>query len=132
MSTELVAIQYFLVAVGLISFCANTYAGDGNGLLANGSAVEAFIDSGDVPEGKEISIGVCFGLIEGIKAMTHLAHGIGHKGILNICWPNDTAIINGQAVRVVLSYLRKNPQDLHTDQSYLVLSAYRDAYACSD
>ena len=120
-------IQYILVAVGLMSFCANTHATDGNGLLSNCSIVETYMDSKEPPKAGELEGGVCLGLIEGVKSMTHLAHGAGHTGILNVCWPNNTAISNGQAVRVVLSYLRKNPKELHSDQSYLVLSAYKDA-----
>jgi len=125
-------IKYILVAVGLMSFCANTYAGDGNDLLSDCSAVEAFMDSKDLPEGNATSGGICLGLIEGIKAMTHIAKLTGNGGVFSVCWPNNTTIINGQAVRIVLSYLRKNPKDLHTDRTYLVLSAFRDAYPCSD
>jgi len=125
-------IQYILVAVGLMSFCANTHAADGNDLLSSCSAVETFMDSKDLPEGEESNAGTCLGLIEGIKTMTHLATVAGNAGPLSVCWPNNETIINGQAVRVVLSYLRKNPKELHIDQSYLVLSAYQDAYPCTD
>ena len=124
-------IKYILVAVGLMSFCANTYASDGNDLLSYCSAAEEFMDSGEIPAGKEVSLGVCFGIIEGIKDMTILAEMEGLSNVLNVCFP-ETAITNGQAVRVVLSYLRKNPKDLHIDRSLLVLSAYQDAYPCSD
>ena len=127
-----VYIKYILVAVGLMSFCANTYADDGNGLLSDCSAVEAVMDSKEWPEGNESGAGICLGLIEGIKTMTHLAYLTDNGSILSVCWPNDTTISNGQAVRVVLSYLRKNPKDLHTNRAFLVLSAYRDAYPCSD
>ena len=115
-----------------MSFCANTYADDGNELISECSAVEEFMDSNEFPEGKEMSAGICLGLIEGIKSMTHIAKLAGNEGILSVCWPNDTTITNGQAVRVVLSYLRKNPKDLHIERSYLVLKAYRDTYPCSD
>jgi hypothetical protein len=124
-------IKYILVAVGLMPFCANTYAADGNTLLSNCSAVEAVMDSKEFPEGKKIGIGSCLALIEGIKSMTVLAEAEGLSNILNVCFP-ETSITNGQAVRVVLSYLRKNPKDLHLDRSLLVLRAYRDAYPCSD
>ena len=125
-------IQYILVAVGLMSFCANTHATDGNRLLSNCSIVETYMDSKEPPKDGEIDGGMCLGLIEGVKRMTHLAHGAGHTGILNVCWPNNTAISNGQAVRIVLSYLRKHPNYLQIDQSYLVLYAYQDAYPCTD
>ncbi|MDB9805707.1 Rap1a/Tai family immunity protein [Porticoccaceae bacterium] len=124
-------IKYILVAVGLMSFCANAYASDGNELLSDCFAVEEFMDSGDIPEGKEIDIGMCFGIIEGIKSMAMLAEMEGLSTVLNVCFP-EASITNGQAVRVVLSYLRKNPKDLHIDRSLLVLRAYRDAYPCSD
>tara|TARA_R110002072_G_scaffold41331_1_gene116232 strand:+ start:581 stop:970 length:390 start_codon:yes stop_codon:yes gene_type:complete len=125
-------IQYILVAVGLMSFCANTHATDGNRLLSNCSIVEAYMDSKEFPKSRGIDMGTCLGFIEGIKIMTAYAHSEGHTGMLNVCWPNDTAITNGQAVRVVLSFLRKNPKELHSDQSVLVLLAYHDAYPCSD
>mgnify|MGYP003663183284 CR=1 FL=1 len=126
-------IQYILVAVGLMSFCANTHATDGNRLLSNCSIVEAYMDSKEFPKSREIDMGTCLGLIEGIITITHLATVAGNAGqLISVCWPNDETIINGQAVRVVLSYLRKNPKELHIDQSYLVLSAYQDAYPCTD
>ena len=125
-------IQYILVAVGLMSFCANTHAADGNDLLSGCSEIEAVMDSKEFPEGKWRGMGMFLGLIEGIKTMTHLATFAGNAGPLSVCWPNDETIVNGQAVRVVLSYLRKNPKELHSDQSYLVLSAYKDAYPCTD
>jgi len=124
-------IKYILVAVGLMSFCANTYATDGNDLLSYCSAAEEFMDSGEIPAGKEVSLGICFGIIEGIKSMTILAEMEGLSNVLNVCFP-ETAITNGQAVRVVLSYLRKNPKDLHLDSSLLALKAYLDAYPCPD
>lgn len=124
-------IKYILVAVGLMSFCANAYASDGNDLLSDCSAVEAFMDSRDLPEGAQLSIGLCFGIIEGIKSITRLAEMEGLSTVLNVCFP-EASIANGQAARVVLSYLRKNPKDLHIDRSLLVLRAYRDAYPCSD
>ena len=126
-------IQYILVAVGLMSFCANTHAADGNDLLSSCSALETFMDSKDLPEGEESNAGTCLGLIEGIITITHLATVAGNAGqLISVCWPNDETIINGQAVRVVLSYLRKNPKELHIDQSVLVLLAYDDAYPCTD
>ena len=124
-------IKYILVAVGLMSFCANTYATDGNDLLSDCFAVEEFMDSGDIPLGKEVSIGMCFGIIEGVKSMTVLAEAEGLSNILNVCFP-EGSITNGQSIRIVQSYLRKNPKDLHIDRSLLVLRAYRDAYPCSD
>lgn len=124
-------IKYILVAVGLMSFCANTYAADGNDLLSDCFAVEEFMDSGDIPAGKDVSIGICFGIIEGIKSMTMLAEMEGLSTVLNVCFPG-ASITNGQAVRIVQSYLRKNPKDLHVDRSLLVLRAYRDAYPCPD
>tara|TARA_R110000868_G_scaffold282132_1_gene542367 strand:+ start:78 stop:464 length:387 start_codon:yes stop_codon:yes gene_type:complete len=124
-------IKYILVAVGLMSFCANTYADDGNGLLSDCSAVETFMDSKEFPKDKQVGIGNCLGLIEGIKFMTILAKSEGLSDLLNVCWP-DATITHGQAVRIVLSYLRKNPKDLHTERSLLVLFAYHDAYPCSD
>tara|TARA_R110000764_G_scaffold194933_3_gene280183 strand:- start:3810 stop:4196 length:387 start_codon:yes stop_codon:yes gene_type:complete len=124
-------IKYILVAVGLMSFCANTYATDGNELLSDCFAVEEFMDSGDIPLGKEVSIGMCFGIIEGIKSMAMLAEIEGLSTVLNVCFP-EGSITNGQSVRIVQFYLRKNPKDLHIDRSLLALRAYRDAYPCSD
>ena len=124
-------IKYILVAVGLMSFCANTYATDGNALLSDCSAAEEFMDSGEIPAGKEVSLGACFGIIEGIKSMAMLAEIEGLSTVLNVCFP-EGSITNGQSVRIVQSYLRKNPKDLHIDRSLLVLRAYRDAYPCSD
>jgi hypothetical protein len=57
------------------------------------------------------SVGMCFGLLEGVRNTI----AIGEDAFAT-CQPSD-GITNGHAVRIVLSYLRKNPQKLHFDRT---------------
>lgn len=100
---------------------------DGNKFLQECQESERFLDSKEVRN--EFAIGHCIGLIEGIKHTLMLVDDPQVK----VCWPRSDrriGITNGQAVRVVLSFLRNNTARLHESEVVLVILAFKDAYPC--
>ena len=102
-------------------------AADGNTLLTQCTQVERFMDNKKA--GAESDIGMCLGLVQGVRTTMLLTEPLldqKHR----TCWPTD-GIDNGQAVRIVLQYLRSNPALLHHDEVLLMMLAFRKAYRCA-
>lgn len=101
---------------------------DGNQLLQECQEAERYLDSREVRN--ELAIGHCFGLLEGIK---HTLVLLEDHPTIKVCWPQterSVVISNRQAVRVVLSYLRKNSARLHEHEVVLSILAFKEAYPC--
>lgn len=97
---------------------------DGNKLLEQCTAAERFIDTQELRD--QASIGLCFGLIQGVRdTMQFMENG----GSIKACFPKG-GINNGQAARIVTSYLKKNPASLHENEVFLTILAFVDAYPC--
>ena len=96
----------------------NVYA-DGNELLKQCLAVE----KENINE--SFNIGMCLGLGQGVRNTMQLLPNNEFKA----CFPKN-GISNGQATRIIVSYLKKNPAKLHENEIALIIMAYIDAYPC--
>lgn len=109
---------------------AEDLANDGNYLLGNCTIAKRYMDETPVKatEADFFRGGFCLGVVEGVRNTMLLLESLIDKS-RRTCFP-EKGINNGQAVRIVLKYLNEHPADLHQDQTYLALMAFRDAYHC--
>jgi len=109
----------------ILLLASMTAHADGNKLLEQCHSAELFIDSKNITN--EFDVGSCIGLIMGVRNTMVLME---KQSSIKVCWPQN-GITNKQAIRIVLAYLRKNPEKLHVDETALVMVAYLDAYPCN-
>jgi hypothetical protein len=83
-----------------------------------------------IPPGTDmLSVGLCLGLIEGVKkTIAILQTGMSTRDT-QVCWP-ESGLTNGQGALIVINYLDRNPARLSEDQTRVVLLAFKDAYPC--
>lgn len=81
---------------------------DGNRLLNSCQSAEKFLDNDDTRDG--VGAGFCIGLIQGVRSSMQIFNDVLEPKY-HTCWPNG-GIDNGQAIRVVLKFLRSNPEIL--------------------
>ncbi len=117
---------YISLVVGLLLNSSASYA-DGNELLQRCSGVEKVMDGTMTDD--EFGAGFCLGLVKGIHLTLAFVREIsGNEAAINTCIPES--VNHGQAVRVVLAYLRANPAKLHLDEVVLIIRALQEAFPC--
>lgn len=109
-----------------VSLCITPCFADGNKLL------EACQDAENALDNREMNIpvnaGFCVGLVQGVRhTLIYLNESLPNN--MKLCFP-DKGMQNSQAIRVVLKYLRNNPENLHMDETLLVMMAYASVYKC--
>ncbi|HHF2947597.1 Rap1a/Tai family immunity protein [Vibrio sp. Vb2110] len=114
---------YMLSMAMLLTFSFPSYA-DGNDLLDNCLAAEKFMDTQEM--NNPFGIGVCFGMVQGVRNTMSI---LGKNKVVEACLPKN-GITNGQATRIVVSYLKRNPAILHYDEVLLTMAAFGEAYPC--
>lgn len=114
-------LKTILISLSLFYGCA--YA-DSNKLMDQCVEAENFMDRKSVGRSNSLEIGYCFGFLQGVRNMLQI-----FDKEMKVCWPKN-GIENGQAVRIVLKYMRENPNKLHEDQLLTVILAFREAYPC--
>jgi hypothetical protein len=115
-----------LLVLAILLVCEVAVA-DGNRLLSECLDTEQYMDTKKMHNAPAISR--CLGLLQGVRnTMIILDSGLDPS--LRVCWPKE-GINNGQAVRIVLHYLKANPEQLHKDEVLLAMIAFRSAYPCN-
>lgn len=115
--------KYIVSIVVSMLFSSSIYA-DGNKLLERCIAAEKYLDTQEIQN--QFGIGMCLGLVQGVRNTMQI---MGNDGSIKACLP-ESGIDNGQATRIVVSYLRKNPASLHENEVVLTMLAFIDAYPC--
>lgn len=115
--------KYIVATLVLMLFSSSVYA-DGNKLLEQCISTERYIDTGEIKN--EFDIGMCLGLVQGVRNTMQI---MGSDSSTKVCFP-DNGIDNGQATRIVVAYLKKNPASLHEHEVLLTMLAFADAYPC--
>lgn len=102
---------------------------DGNFILSKCNAALRVMDGEKISsKTDQFGIGQCFGMVEGVRnTLVYLNEYL--ESDLRICWPKD-GIPNGQAVRILVKYLKEHPADLNDDQTLITMMAFKDAYPC--
>ncbi len=118
MKSHCMAVLFTLLLFPLVS------RADGNQLLEHCTHAERAIDTEEVINA--FGIGACLGLAQGVRdTMFYL----NEASSLKVCFP-ENGFTNGQAVRIVTSYLKKHPAALHKDEVLLTMIAFTEAYPC--
>ena len=115
------------IALLLIAIAPSLSQADGNKLLEYCIEAEKHLEKKEV--NNPFSIGFCLGMIQGVRNTLIIINEIQPKN-LQLCWP-DGGINNSQAVRILLNYLRSNPENLHKDEVLLTMLSFQKAYKCS-
>jgi len=118
-------VLFFTVALSM-TFVAQVHA-DGNELLQNCNKFIQFVDN--PPENPDFGqIGFCLGMVQGVMYLNYVYENrLGSDALF--CGP-EGGINNGQASRIVVKYLKDNPQELHRHEGSLVIKAFMVAYPC--
>ncbi len=115
-----------LLLATLVYCSAFAAVADGNHLLAQCQDAQRFLDTKETHN--ESSVSFCLGLLQGVRNTLQL-YDQGLNPALRTCWPKD-GITNGQAVRIVVHYLKSKPAQLHVDEVMLTIMAFKSAYPC--
>jgi hypothetical protein len=103
-------------------------ARDGNDLLKACETVIKY-DETNKMEGSWVDVGYCLGLIKGVSVTMVNYNYSSQDPFLTACFP-ELGLNGIQAARIVTSYLKNNPADLHEEDTYLALIAFLEAYPC--
>ncbi|HEV2112583.1 MAG TPA: Rap1a/Tai family immunity protein [Terriglobales bacterium] len=110
---------------------------DGNELLQYCNASIQFLDSGGFKsETQATKSGWCMGYVAAFVQLSGTAllmdETAGHKDMRQYypCFPEETGMTTGQAIRVIVKYLKDHPENLHLPAVVLSLEALQNAFPC--
>jgi hypothetical protein len=91
------------------------------------------IDRDDVTNSNYGHVMACIGYVSGFVSGVEFGAGFvedqaGKKVRKPFCRPEE--VENGQLIRVVLKYIRDNPEKAHQPTSWLLMDAFGKAYPC--
>jgi hypothetical protein len=114
---------------GALTFLPCAYATDsGNELLDSCTLTVRFADGERrLSEAEQAKNVYCIGYIRGYTESLALSEAMGAKK--NVCMPKD-GVETGQLARVLVKYLRANPEKLHERGRALVYVALAEAFPC--
>ena len=101
-----------------------------NKLMTQCIAVENFIDGRPTPTSTYLDgfgFASCVSYLEGFRDASMASRMAG----VHICFP-ELGIRNDQAVRIILKYLRDNPEHLHNWAGGQTFFAFQEAFPCSE
>jgi hypothetical protein len=102
-------------------------AADGNDLLSKCPAAVNLMDNRSETD-DYLGLGYCLGMMQGMTNLNKVYElRLGEKALF--CTP-ESGIKNGQAARIVVKYLMEHPETLHENESFLAVSALKEAYPC--
>jgi len=118
-----------LVAFPLFLAFSPTWAGDGNSLLVNCQKFEQLEQEKDKNNDllSAAQIGTCMGTVNGVFETIILVNSVIPKDI-QVCYPES--ITTGQHIRIVMKFLKDNPEQLHLNEAYLIRAAALKAFPC--
>jgi Rap1a immunity proteins len=123
-----------LVTAMCLCSVASAQDADGNLLLKHCNVAIRFVDAPTSVTSQEAESGMyCMGLVRGIVDTVMLWQE-SDKAFKNRVSPGrpclTTEIKTSQAVRIVVKYLNDHPEQLHHDDSLLVVVALKTAFPC--
>ena len=120
----------FVFSCIVISTPVKTYAFDGNKLLDLCQSAIRINDHGSGKSGDYQDAGYCFGFMHGIS-LTYITLNVTDMLKRKFaCLPRE-GVQNLQAARIVVGYLKNNPNLLHKDAHLLTTKAFINAFPCN-
>jgi hypothetical protein len=111
-------------------FAEDVKAADGNRLLESCTSSVQFMDNGSFSEGTQSAQAIwCVGYVTGILDALDLARRLSDAPGVKI-YPCLAGVTSGQAIRVIVKYLRENPEKLQQRALPLSLAALQRAFPC--
>lgn len=102
----------------------------GNAFVRTCSAIEA--NAATLDHSQQIAIGECvayvMGLSEGIAMEGSYAEAKGGKAATPYCLADTYEVEHGQKVRILLKYIRNNPEKAHMVTAGIFINAMGDAF----
>jgi len=124
----LYSVSVFLILLLPVSTSMAEEKRDGNELLKKcQSSVYLEDKKTDSPGFDLYDVQYCFGMLRGVVDTITLYQLSFPKNKL-ACVPNS--VTNGQVARVVVKYLKKNPERLHERDATLMVFAFMEAFPC--
>ena len=118
----------FLIYLLSTFFLTNNVFADGNQLLESCLHAERFANGQDITTEDLSRAMSCFSYLQGVGDTWKYGR-ILQKQFKPPCTP-ESGIINEQAMRITLKYLRAHPELLHKHEIVLVWSAFNEAFPC--
>lgn len=119
-----------VLSVSLVLSTTGAFA-DGKTFLRKCLNAEQFLALEKMQETtSDLDAAFCVGMIQGVNnTMILLNNSIDI--IYRACWPKG-GITNEQGVRIVVKYLKENPNILHQHEVALIMLAFLEAFRCSN
>ena len=76
-----------------------------------------------------LRVGTCIGLIQGTISTINVLNIAKKNNEFGICFPEKGIHIN-QSVKIVIKYLKANPETLHIPHTVLIILAFKQAFPC--
>jgi len=103
---------------------------DGNRVLEYCTSSVQFMDNGSLSSGTQSAqASWCTGYVTGVMQALDLARSLSDTQDQKN-YPSLAGIASGQAIRVIVKYLRENPEKLHERAGTLSLAALQRAFPC--
>jgi hypothetical protein len=130
MRTFLWSVVFLLVSSCLVA--QDDWKADGSSLLTKCSLAVRIFDGEKLSSGDAVDGGICVGYIWGSHDTDYMVQMLEeHQKITmmkHACTPSNAS--TSQMVRVVVKYLRDNPDRLNMPASVLVTDAIRSSFPC--
>lgn len=104
-------------------------ADNGTALLNNCQEAIRALENGSMTHNEMFHSGLCLGMMEGVISMMQFYQTSNVPDDYKACFPNDS-MSTAQATRIVVKYLKANPEVLHQDATYLTTLALHKAFPC--
>jgi hypothetical protein len=121
----------FLLMSGCL-VAQDDWKGDGSNLLTRCSLAVRVFDGEKLSSADAVDGSFCMGYISGIHDMDYAVQMLEENEKITLmkhaCIPSNVS--TAQVMRVVVKYLRDNPERLHMPASVLVTDAIRSSFPC--
>lgn len=121
--------EFIVFALSLTFLFPSMVFADGNRLLSQCNAAVNIMD-GTAKIHDDFSFGYCMGLIRGVMDLNDYYEPALREGGKYPLFCAPDGITNAQAARIVLKFLKENPDYLHYDEVFLIGFGLREAYPC--
>jgi len=122
--------KQLIILITLLVMVPEVHAADGRELLNDCQELVNQLDIGHTPKSADgyFDAGNCIGFVRGVRSTMQVLLSGEENPFLKMCWPKNGT--DGQSVRIIVKYLKANPEKLHEDQTSLAMIALGLAFPC--